>query len=191
MHLKEARRQLDLGADPASALIAAKQTGAFSGTMRPNLVSLLDRIGINRWLGIRTCAELFGAASHLMQTASLLRNPVFINGENYNGNPDMIRHPLLRTQLLSYFGEDTKSLPNAVFVPLGDKVATVLDYMAEQGYIDHNRILEGLPHPSGANAERIAYFLGKKKQSVLSAKTNPAKLDLARNLLIRKAMKFA
>lgn len=184
--LKEARRQLDLGADPESILMAAKRVGAFSGPMRPNLVSLLDCIGINRWLGVGSCDALFGAASHLVQTASLLRNPVFISGENYNGNPDMVRHPLLRTQLLSYFGEDIKSLPKAVFIPLGDKVAAALRFVADQSCLDHDRILDGLPHPSGANAERIAYFLGKKSPDELSSKTNPAKLDLARDLLTRK-----
>lgn len=39
------------------------------------------------------------------------------------------------------------------------------------------RILDGLPHPSGANAERISYFLGKKAREVLSHKTNPKKID--------------
>jgi len=37
--------------------------------------------------------------------------------------------------------------------------------------------LHGLPHPSGANAERIAYFLGRKDRSALSAKTDAARLD--------------
>ena len=34
-----------------------------------------------------------------------------------------------------------------------------------------------MPHPSGANAERIAYFLGRKSREALCAKTDPAKLD--------------
>ncbi|WP_303045736.1 hypothetical protein [Turicimonas muris] len=38
-------------------------------------------------------------------------------------------------------------------------------------------MLPQIPHPSGANAERIAYFLGKKKKEDLSAKTNPDKID--------------
>jgi hypothetical protein len=189
--LKEARKQLDLGADMESVLMAAKRVGAFSGSMRPNLISLLDCIGINRWLGIGSCNALFGAASHLAQTASVLRNPVFINGENYNGSPDMTRHPLLRAQLFSYFGADVKSLPKAIFIPLGDKVAAALHFLAENGCLEHNRILDGLPHPSGANAERIAYFLGKKSRGELSVKVNPAKLDLARDLLTRKVMVLA
>lgn len=184
--LKEARRQLDTGADDITALIAAKQTGAFSGAMRSSLVSLLDSIGLNRWLGINSSDMLFSSAKHLVQTTSVLRNPVFINGQNYNGTPNMLRQPLLRDQLLTYFGEDVRQLPNAMFVPLGDKVAEALNFLADRGLFDRNRILDGLPHPSGANAERIAYFLGKKDRNALSAKTNPEKLDQARERLVHR-----
>ena len=46
------------------------------------------------------------------------------------------------------------------------------------------RILHGLPHPSGANAERVAYFLGRKERAALSSKTNGAQLDAARQALL-------
>ncbi len=184
--LKEVRRQLDSGASPEDALKAAKQTGAFSGTMRPNLINLLDCVGINRWLGIGSCESLFGSDSHLVQTTSVLRNAVFVKGENYNGTPSMVRHPLLRQKLLTDFGEDAKSLPKAVFVPLGDKVAEALNFVADQGLLDRSRILDGMPHPSGANAERIAYFLGRKPRGQLSAKTDPVKLDRAREAMQAK-----
>lgn len=189
--LKEARNHLDKGYKPLHVLAAAKQTGAFSGAMRPNLVGLLDCVGVNRWLGIRTCDDLFGAASHLVQTTSVLRNSVFVDGENYNGTPSMTRHTLLRDQLMTHFGEDIKTLPIAVFVPLGDKVAEALHFVAEHGLLDRKRILDGLPHPSGANAERIAYFLGRKSRGALSAKTNADKLDQARDSMIQKVMALA
>jgi hypothetical protein len=189
--LKEARRQLELGADLQTTLIAAKKTAAFSGAMRPNLVKLLDCVGVNRWLNIQTCEDFFGAATDLVQTTSVLRNPVFVKGENYNGTPNMTRHPLLRDQLLTHFAEDVKALPKAVFVPLGDKVAEALHFIADHGLLEHKRILDGLPHPSGANAERIAYFLGSKRRDALSAKTNADKLDQARESMIRKVQQLA
>lgn len=182
--LREAKQQIQKGAQGQEVLKAAKSTGAFSGPMRPNLTNLLDQIGINRWLGLSSCSELFGAAARLVQTTSILRNPVFINGENYNGTPNMIRTPLLRQQIIQHFGEDASALPNAVFIPLGDKVAEALKFLASQGLIRRDRILDGLPHPSGANAERIAYFIGKKAREALSAKTDPDKLDQARISLI-------
>lgn len=184
--IKEARRQLDCGANEETVLRAAKHTGAFSGAMRPNLVALLDRIGLQRWLGIGSCDALFGggSASPMIQTASVLRNPVFADGGNYNGTPNMTRQPMLREALLGHFGRDAQLLPNAVFIPLGDKVSEALHYLAELGLLDRSRILGGLPHPSGANAERIAYFLGKKEKAMLSTKTDPTKLDAARRSLV-------
>ncbi len=189
--LKEARRQLDLGADAITCLIAAKQTAGFSGAMRPKLIELLDRIGIHRWLGIASCNELFGAASHLVQTASVLRYPVFADGGNYNGTPKMTKHPLLCEQLISNFAEDVKTLPNAFFLPLGDKVSDALHFLAKQGLLDSDRIISGLPHPSPANAERIAYFLGNKRREELSVKTNPEKIDMARQAIMARVMSLA
>lgn len=191
--IREVRRQLDMGADERTALIAAKQTGAFSGAMRPNLVSLLDAIGLQQWLNIASCNDLMGAgsAAHLVQTTSVLRNPVFVRGENYNGTPGMTRNPLLRQHLLDYFGQDARALPNAVFVPLGDKVSEALHFVADKGFLDRSRILDGLPHPSGANAERIAYFLGRKPREMLSAKTDPKKLDQARQMLLKQVAALA
>jgi hypothetical protein len=56
----------------------------------------------------------------------------------------------------------------------------VLLHLSSQGRLDRARILAGFPHPSGANSERIAYFLGRKPREMLSAKTNAAALDAAR-----------
>lgn len=187
--LKELRRQLDLGTDSVSALIAAKLTGAFSGSMRPNLIGLLDCVGLNRWMRMGSCVELFSSASNLVQTTSVLRNPVFVDGKNYKGTtPSITRHPLLQKQLLTHFAEDVRSLSEAIFIPLGDKVAEALYFVADQGCISRDNILDGLPHPSGANAERIAYFLGKKNRTSLSKKTDPDKLDKARDNIICKVM---
>lgn len=100
----------------------------------------------------------------------------------------MIRSPLLRNQLISYFGEQLRALPNAVYVPLGDKVAEALYFLANEGMLGRSRILDGLPHPSGANAERIAYFLGRKDRKALSAKTNPEKLEKVRDQLMHRVV---
>ncbi|WP_428380914.1 hypothetical protein [Nevskia ramosa] len=181
--IAELRRQLDAGSSQDVALRAAKATGAFSGAMRPNLISLLNRIGMQRMLGIGSCADLFGSASHLLHSTSALRNPVFVDGANYSGNPKMTRHPLLKKQLLATFGEEAKLLPSAVFVPLGDAVDEALQFLAAAGVIKREQILSGLPHPSGANAERIMYFVGGKAREKLSSKTNADKIERTRDML--------
>lgn len=189
--LREARRQLDLNSDPMQVLKSAKSVGAFSGDIRTHLVNLLDNVGINKWLGIPSCSALFGEFASLVQTTSALRNPVFYKGKDYNGTPNMTRNPILREQLLSHFAEDAKALPNAIFVPLGSKVTEALQFLAAQGHINSDQILDGLPHPSPQNIERIRYFLGQKPRDALSVKTNADAIDAARNAILRKIQALA
>ena len=79
----------------------------------------MDCIGLPQVLGLRTCAELFGKAPHLLQTASVLPFPVFLNGDNYNGAPDLVRTRLLRQFMLAHFLPMLSELPDAVLIPLG------------------------------------------------------------------------
>jgi hypothetical protein len=183
--LREAQTALREGAAAEVVLARAKRTGAFSGPMRQNLIAVLDRIGLHNWLGLGSCSDLFGKAGHLLQTASVLQFPVFFDGANYNGTPDPAKSPLLRAQLLEHFAPMARALPGAVFVPLGPVPTRALTWLASQGHLEGARVLQGMPHPSGANAERIAYFLGRKDRASLSSKTDPLKLDIALEQLRR------
>ncbi len=185
--VRAAQQGLRAGLPLPELLRAAKYTGAFSGAIRPNLVALLDHVGLQRWLGIASCASLFGADAHLMHVTGALRQAIFVDGVNYNGaSPNMVSTPLLQAQLLDYFGQEAASMKDAVFVPLGPKVSQALSWLAVRGVLDEARILHGLPHPSGANAERIAYFLGRKEKALLSSRTNGAQIDAARLALHAK-----
>ena len=185
--LREARRQLEAGATPIQALIAAKRMGAFSGPMRPNLISMLDRVGLPQRFGLHTANDFFGTASNLLQSTSVLQNPVFLaGGSNYNGTPSMTRTRALTEQMMSGFAKSASLLPNAYFLPLGPKVSEALMFLTKQGALDGSRVLHGMPHPSPASMERINYFLGKKLREHLSSKTNPDILDAARERLTRQ-----
>lgn len=180
----EAQRQLLQGASETAAALAAKKTGAFSGAMRPNLVALLNEIGLQRWLGIADCASLFAADAGLVQMTSILRHPVFVKGTNYNGAPNMVRTPFLQQQMMDWFAQEAAQLNHPLYIPLGGKVADGLLWLARQGVLPESHVLSGLPHPSGASMERILYFLGKKERAVLSNKTNADKLDAAKSGLL-------
>lgn len=184
--IAEAQRQLLTGASQEEVLLAAKRFGAFSGPLRPNLVALLDAIGLHGWLDVRSCAALFDTRLDLLHSTSILRHPVSRLGDNYSGTPAPISQPFLRRQIEQYFAHEAAELAHAIFVPLGPAVADGVRWLASQGVLSPERILEGLPHPSGANAERIAYFLGRKERGTLSSRTDPVRLDLARQELIRK-----
>ena len=181
--MREAQRQLALGSTRDEVLRAARQAGAFSGAIRPNFVALLDAIGVQRWLGIASCATLFNVDADLVHIGAILRHPVFVDGRNYSGTPAMPRHAFLRDETLRYFAHEAAMLPDALYIPMGASVGEGMDWLAAQGILTASRILHGLPHPSGANAERVAYFLGRKERSALSSKTNGAQLDAARQVL--------
>lgn len=184
--LVAASRSLKNGNSEAEAMREAKTYASFSGPMRANLVAMLDSIGVNQWLGIATTGSLWEAGAHRAHFTSVLRYPVFVDGANYSGAPAPLSTPLLRRQLLTWFASELAVLPSAVFVPLGPVVDEALQAAAQQVGFDCRRVLSGLPHPSGANAERIAFFLGRKRREDLSSKVDPDKLIAARQRLDQK-----
>jgi hypothetical protein len=188
--LIEARRCLRAGCSQADTLAAVKVVASFSGPMRAPLVDMLDSIGINRLLGLQSTASLWDDAARLAHFTSVLRFPVFIDGKNYTGTPSMFTTPLLREQLTDFAAQGA-TLRQAIFVPLGQSVSRALEFAAERSGLDSNRVLVGLPHPSGANNERIAFFLGRKARYALSAKVAPEKLITARTELKAKIAMLA
>ena len=189
--LEEACKQLKSGASSEEAKRAAKNTASFGGPMRSNLVRLLDFVGIDELLGLSSTSELFGGSSHLVHYTSALRYPVFKSGKNYSGTPSMVSNPLLRKQVENYLFPELACLgERVIYVPLGPKVEEALNLCARQGVIRQEQILSGLPHPSGANAERISYFLNEKAREDLSVKTNPEKIDVAKTALLAQVAKL-
>lgn len=155
----------------------AKLTASFSGgAMRSNLVAMLDAIGVPDLLGVGSAKDLFAAESKMVHFTSALRYPVFVGGKNYNGAPSMLQTPVLREMVETHLAEEATALPKAIWLPLGPKAEVAVMYLVSRGLLDRNRVLAGLPHPSGANAERVAVFLGRKSPDLASPKTNSASL---------------
>ena len=174
-----ARRELLAGSDAKLAASRAKVAASFAGPMRTNLVNLLDAVGVAERLGIGSTASLWAGDAHLVHFTSALRYPVFARGKNFAG-AGITSNPFLRAQVEAYFGAECRTLPKALFVPLGTAVEQACDLMIAKGVLSTSQVLRGLPHPSGANAERIAYFLGRKPRHALSAKTRAETLDAGR-----------
>jgi hypothetical protein len=179
--------ELKAGRDLAGALSAAKSTASFSGSMRSSLIAMLDQVGVPQKFGRTSAATFFEAGSPLVHFTSMLRYPVYLpEGANYSGAPAPLSHPILRKMVDTHLAEEAKALPRAIWVPLGGHAEAGLKHLSDAGLLDPARVLAGLPHPSGANAERIAYFLGRKPRAALSSKTNPDRIDAARERLQRQ-----
>jgi|TARA_R110002126_G_scaffold38162_1_gene114188 hypothetical protein len=181
--IQEAQSALQAGASEAEVLARAKVHASFSGPMRANLIAMLDAVGVGTYFNLRSSADLFTNSSDYVQFTSALRYPVFRNGKNYNGVPSMLRTPILRKMLDAYLAEEVRQLPTALWLPLGPKANEALRYLTNQGLLNPELVLSGLPHPSGANAERIAVFVGRKASEAASRQTNGAALVDARHRL--------
>lgn len=175
------------GQTQENVLKTAKKQGAFSGSLRKDLIPLLDEARINRYLKIESCASLFGESSHLVHTTSLIRNATFKqDGTPYNGTPDPIKNSILFEQIQEGFCNEISLAKDALLVPLGAAVDKAVQALCDRGFIDPNRVLFGIPHPSGGNRERTAYFLGRKKASDCSYKTNPVEMDRKKQILLNR-----
>lgn len=162
---------LEHGSSPAEASAKRKPNVAFAGTMRNNLVSMMDELGFPDIFGISTSADLFG--SELLRTGSVLKYPVF-NGsqnniqnyiKNYNGHtPNPIKHTALRQMIDTVLAGELKSIGRCLILPLGKAVESVLQYSVSRGLVSDDQILSGFPHPSGANGHRKKQFAQHKER---------------------------
>lgn len=161
--LRAACEKLQEGGLDSDVLAAAKRAASFSGEMRKNLVSLLDRYGFHRRLGLHSSVELWGEGNRLAQFTSALRNPVFsVDGtteRNYTGASPTLSTYFGFKGMLRDLRSELLSIGDALIVPLGDKVAQAIQTIVAIGDLPISRVLSNagrvseFPHPSGANRE--------------------------------------
>lgn len=141
-----------------------KRNSRFAGSMRKNLIEMLDELNLNKKLNISSCSELFENKDELLHTTSVIPYPVFINNRNYTGsNPKILDNEILESYLREYFYKEVKKLPNVFIIPLGKAVEEVLEVMIGENLIKKEQCLLGFPHPSGANGHRKIQFEENKE----------------------------
>jgi hypothetical protein len=178
------RKSLLEGKSMPSALSVAKATASFAGAMRSNLSRMFDHVRLNQHLGLNSCSELFTTGAQLVHYTSALRNPVFVDGANYSGQPKISATPVLAKVVRDSFFQEARALHGALWVPLGGAAELALQMAVSESLIPAQGVLSGFPHASGANAERISYFIGGKAREALSNKTNPDLIDARKKLLL-------
>lgn len=134
---------------------------SFAGSMRANMISMLDDVGLNSCLQIETVRQLFTAEfRHLVCSTSLLRFPVFVGPEqkNFSGTVSQIQNDsFLRQMVDELFLPLLQELRRpCLVVPMGKTV----EYFCSQGNLasNHAHVLRGFPHPSGGNGHRVRTF---------------------------------
>ncbi|BFK80445.1 hypothetical protein I3900191A7_05900 [Clostridium baratii] len=165
-----ARKELEKSDDIELIQYKCKVAGRFSGTLRKNIISMLDEIELNKALKINSTSELFKEKDYLLHTVSLIPYSVFVKKQNYSGHtPKLIKSDLLMKYVYENFIQELRSLDNfkdILLVPLGRAVEEVLVKLEEEGIINENQILKGFPHPSGANVNRIPQLQKNKDEMI-------------------------
>lgn len=152
---------------------AAKIAARFAGSTRTNLIQMLQEIKIHSLLGVSSAQDLFHKECALLHTTSLIRFPVFVSKQNYNGHqPSLIKNDFLNGEALKSFLFELNMLENPLIIPLGKSVEHYLTYLIDRQFIQvqDRKILWGFPHPSGANGHKFKQFelvKTRMKQTVL------------------------
>lgn len=143
----------------------AKKLASFAGSMRKNLIEMLNEIGLPNAVGIGNSEALFEERRDLLHTTSVIRYPVFRNGRNYTGhNPAILKSELLYPYTESILLPELTAIKNALVIPLGKSVSEVIRTFVGKGWVDEERCLFDMPHPSGANGHRRKQFEQSKSK---------------------------
>ncbi|MEC0125013.1 hypothetical protein [Paenibacillus pabuli] len=137
----------------------AKFAARMAGTMRANLVHMLQEIGLHHYLSVPHVQRLFEPECPILHTTSLIRYPIFVDQQNYNGHlPSIRENTFLYHAVLESFLPEVNQLNHPLIIPLGKSVEAVLRQLLDEDRIQEERILWGFPHPSGANGHRVKQF---------------------------------
>lgn len=149
-----------------NSLYNAKVAARFSGTMRKNLINMLDQCHIPKILNIPSSSYLFEENNELLHTTSMIKYPVFVNDKNYTGYQPQVQHsPLLRHYAYHLFPIEISQIDQpALVIPLGKTVDQTISKLVAEQKLPHPHYVSGFPHPSGANGHRMKQFRREKQQ---------------------------
>ncbi|NIK71710.1 MULTISPECIES: hypothetical protein [unclassified Paenibacillus] len=138
----------------------AKMAARFAGSMRSNLIQMLNELNLHSYYGLADCKALFEDESTLLHTTSLLRYPVFTNKKNYSGHsPELSKNVLLYTYAYQLMMSELEALNHTpLIIPLGKSVELVFKRLLSEKKINEKQVVWGFPHPSGANGNRLRQF---------------------------------
>ncbi len=144
-----------------------KRKFAFRGEpMRSNLVEMLNLIGVNEFLGIKTCKTIWDDDFNLVEMTSLLKRGTYmmVKGQlKMVSKAELIaKSSQLKEELNNGFVKDCSYYKKAkLFVACGPGVYNVLTELSDQKIIKVPIV--GIAHPSGQNGNWVNCYMKKKK----------------------------
>ncbi|PZE20162.1 uracil-DNA glycosylase family protein [Paenibacillus xerothermodurans] len=156
---RKARGYLEQGLPYEEICKKVKADARFAGSMRSNLIEMLNALELHRWLGVTSCDALFKGEGELLHTTAMLKYPVFVDRRNYTGHqPPLLSHAYLKEQAYQSLQTEATLLDRPLIIPLGKTVESVLHLLAAEDVIRTEQCVWGFPHPSGANGHRLKQF---------------------------------
>ncbi len=185
--VRAAQSALEAGCSEEEVLRRAKLTGAFAKKIRTNLLAMMETVGLGRLLGVEDMTTLFDENAHLVHWTSAFVDPILADGGDFNGTqaPIKMSNDFFRQSFEEGVLQEIAACPHALLLPLGKVPDKLFAQLADAGKIDRSRVLLGMPHPSGASAERVACWIGTKTEG-FSAKTNPEDIFRARDAMAKQ-----
>ncbi len=160
MSIRYAKQLLNKRLSQDEILKKVKLKCRLYGSTRENLIDMLNSLELHKELGVSSSDILFNEDYHRLHTTSLIRYPVFINGNNYNGNsPSLLKNEFIFNIASESIKEEISHLENIkLILPLGKAVERFLCSIYKENENIYNRIIKGFPHPSGLNGHRMRFF---------------------------------
>ena len=147
-----------------------KRKYAFAGTLRKNMVRMLDYIGLNSLLRIDTCASLWEQDFDRVEMTSLLKDATYVVGQRgktmFKDTEIIAKSKELSEKYENGFVRDCEQYKQAkLFVACGQGVYDELMKLKERGVIAAPVV--AIAHPSGNNAIRVKYYMEEIESSLM------------------------
>lgn len=147
-----------------------KRKFAFAGTLRKNMVRMLDYIGLNSLLRIDTCASLWEQDFDRVEMTSLLKDATYVVGQRgktmFKDTEIIAKSKELSEKYENGFVRDCEQYKQAkLFVACGQGVYDELMKLKGRGVITAPVV--AIAHPSGNNGVRVLYYMGQLDSSLV------------------------
>lgn len=155
-----AKKYIEMNCSDEEICFQCKTASRFAGTMRKNIITMLDELGLQNHLQLKSCSELFYSNNDLLHTTSLIKYPCFYKGKNYSGYAPAIGCvEILQKYIENEFMEELRYINNTkLIIPLGKAVESIFREKLNSLSTQNCKVLWGFPHPSGLNAHRKEQF---------------------------------
>ena len=147
-----------------------KRKFAFAGTLRKNMVKMLDYIGLNSLLRIDSCASLWEQDFDRVEMTSLLKDATYVVGKSgktmFKDTEIIAKSKELSEKYENGFVRDCEQYKQAkLFVACGQGVYDELMKLKGRGVIAAPVV--AIAHPSGNNAIRVKYYMEEIESSLM------------------------